>query len=266
MNATALEPVRWPLHRWIYASVVVFLVQVGLIWLLGERAKAPPSPVPFHTTIHLAADPWSVKQLADLPTLSDPTLFILPNLHGFSGAAWLNFKPQEYPRANWTEDPRWLALNQNALGETFMEFVATNVAQPLLIANQSMPKSIISDLTVPNPPVPAESQLRVEGNLARRPLLAPLALPAWPHMDLLTNTVVQTAVDVEGYPFSMILLSSCGLVQADEFAMNLVAGARFQPMAKQKRPRHEADALTWGKMIFQWHTLPPPNTNTTFQP
>jgi hypothetical protein len=261
MSGTALEPLPWPLRRWISTAVGVFLAQVGLIWLLGERAKAPPSSLPFQTKIHLAADPWSLKQLSDLPTISDPTLFVLPNLHGFSGAAWLTFKPQEYPPANWTEDPRWLALNQKVLGTTFMEFVATNVSAPLLIANQSMPPSIISDVNVPNPPVPTQSLCRIEGDLARRPLLIPPQLPSWPSMDLLTNTVLQAAVDVEGYAFSTLLLVSCGLKEADQFAMDLVTAARFQPLAKEKRSRDEANQLTWGKIIFQWHSLPPLPTN-----
>jgi len=258
MNAMALEPVRWPLHRWVYTLLAVFLAQVGLIWLLGERAKTPPSPVPFRTAIHLAADPWSVKQLADLPSISDPTLFVLPNLHSFSGGAWLHFKPQEYPLADWTEEPSWLALNRNTLGKSFMEFVATNISAPLLIANQPMPRPIVSDVNVPNPPLPAQSQLRVEGGLAWRPLMAPLELPSWSHTDLLANSVVQAAVDVQGHTFSTTLLASCGLKEADEFALNLVARARFQPMVKEHRSRDEAGQLTWGKMTFQWHTLPPP--------
>lgn len=263
MNTTALELAHWPLHRWVYTLLGVFLAQVGLIWLLGERAKTPPSAVPFRTTIHLAADPWSARQLTDLPTISDPALFVLPNLHSFSGAAWLSFQPQEYPLADWTEDPRWLALNPNTLGKSFMEFVATNVPAPLLIANQPMPRPVVSDLSAPNPPLPAQSQLQIEGDLARRPLVVPLELPPWMHTDLLTNSVVQAAVDAGGYTFSATLLASCGLKEADQFAMNLVARARFQPLAKENGSRDEADPLTWGKIIFRWHTLPPSGTNVS---
>jgi hypothetical protein len=266
MNATVLEPARWPLRRWIYSFLAVFLVQVGLIWLLGERVKIPPPPVPLRTTIHLAADPWSAKQLSDLPTIGDPTLFVLPNLHGFSAAAWLNFKPQEYPLADWTEEPRWLTLNPKALGQTFVEFMASNVPSPLLIANQAMPRSVVSDLNVPNPATAAQSQLRVEGDLARRPLVTPLELPPWPHSDLLTNTVVQAVVDAEGLTFSTTLLVSCGYREADQFAMNLIAGARFQPIAREKRSREDGEPLTWGKVIFQWHTLPLPASNASTTP
>lgn len=266
MNAAALEPVAWTLRRWIYTFVAIFLAQVAAIWFLGERPKTPALPVPFSTAIHLAVDPWSAKQLAELPAMSDPTLFVLPNRHGFSGPAWLTFAPQQYPLTNWTEEPRWLGLKQDDLGKTFLEFVATNASPRLLIANQSMPRSIVSDLNVPNLPGLTQSVLRIEGDLVSRSLLTPMELPSWPHSDLLANTVVQAVVDPQGYAFSTVLLASSGLKEADQFALNLVASARFQPGAKEKRPKNPADQLIWGKVIFQWHTLPLPTTNISTVP
>ena len=261
MSPVSLEPVIWTFRRWSYAFAMVFLAQIAAIWFLEDRPKNPPAPAPFRTEIHLAVDPWSAKQLAELPALSDPTVFVLPNRHGFSGPAWLTFAPQVYALTNWTEEPRWLGLKQEDLGKTFLEFVATNVSPPLLIANQSMPRSIVSDLVAPNLSGLTQSVFRIEGDLGQRRLLTPLVLPPWPHTDLLANTVVQAVVDAQGNPFSTVLLASSGLRDADQFALKLVADSRFEPMAEEKQPKHPADRLVWGRIIFQWHTLPPPTTN-----
>src|SRR5947208_15305920 len=96
MNAAPLETVRWPPRRWAYAIASVLLAQVALIFLLCERPHRLSRGPQFRTTITLAVGPSSEHTLAQLPTLSDPTLSALPNLHGFSGGAWLIFKPMEH--------------------------------------------------------------------------------------------------------------------------------------------------------------------------
>jgi hypothetical protein len=263
MSAGVYETVRWNARRWVYTIALVFLAQVGIIWLLGERPKDPPARLAFQTAIYLAVDPWAEQQLAGLPTMRDPTLFVLPSRHGFSGAAWLTFAPQQYQLTDWTEPPRWLELNQEQLGRTFFQFVATNVTPPLRIADKAMPRSIVTELSIPNLPVPTQSELRVEGDLARRRLLTSAELPSWPHSELLTNTVVQAVVDSQGHTFSKVLLASCGSKEADQFALKLVAGARFAPIRTEKPAQNSAGQLAWGRIIFQWHTLPPSAANAS---
>ena len=70
----------------------------------GEKCGSPSAAGRRSPVIYSPAD-----QAADLPGVSDPTLFILPNDHGFSGPAWMQFPPSIYafdppgrnPRVRW---------------------------------------------------------------------------------------------------------------------------------------------------------------------
>ena len=261
MNAASLEPVRWSPRRWFYAITVCFVAQAGLVMFLGKQQRDPPRLAPASTTIHLAVDPSATRHISALPLVSDPTLFALPNLQGFSGGAWLKCVPLEYRFSDWTEPPRWLALNTEELGATFSLFVSTNIAPPLLIADKPTSRLIGSDLFFTNPPVASSSQVAFDGELARLSLLSPLQLKSWRHTDLLTNTVVQLLVNADGEPVSATLVDGCGLAEADHFGLALATSAQFRPRSQGKTASDSAGDFTWGKMIFRWHTLPLAATN-----
>ena len=267
MNALPLETPPWSRRRWGYTIAGLFALQVVLVFFLGERERAYPPPASWPVAASFAADTRSAQFLATLPGLSDPTLLALPNLDGFSGAAWLRFAPLDYQPSGWSEPPRWLALGTEMLGRTFAQFIATNQPPPFAIADQPLPPLPRSEPNFPNDPLAPETQLRLEGTLALRPLAAPLELRAWAHSDLLSNTTVRAMVSADGFTQSTVLVGGCGLREADEFALRLAAAARFQPL-----PRHASQLLrdqppTWGSLVFQWHTLPLLLTNAaTGQP
>ncbi len=258
MNAALSDPPRWTPRRWLFCFSLAVLAQLVLLWVLGERPQPLPRPVHFPTSIHLAADPWSAQQLAELPTLPDPAVFALPSLNGFSGSAWLRFAPVEPPALDWTDPPQWLALRPEELGKPFAESVAAEAFPPLLIADKPRPQLIGSEPRVGIEPLPARSELYLEGDLAGRPLVAPPALPAPPHTDVLAPTEVQVLVNPEGDVVSTAVLASCGLKETDQLALKLAAETRFQPSGKEARGLALAEGLTWGKLIFQWHTVAPP--------
>jgi hypothetical protein len=189
----------------------------------------------------------------------DPTEFALPSLRGFSRAAWLTFAPGTYEMADWTETPPWLTLEAERLGRSFSRFVATNIAAPLLMADKAMPRLTVTEAYAKSDSTPANSVLRVEGELAHRPLLEPIPLRAWPSTDILLSTVVQLLVDADGRTLSATLLESSGLKEADDFALRSATAARFQPVPSSKpRPSWSAQ-LARGQMIFQWRSLAPPD-------
>ena len=268
MNAASLEPVRWSPRRWCYAITLCFLAQVGLVLFLGRPQKAPPLSPPFFTKTYLAADPSAARHLSALPLNNDPTLFALPNLQGFSGGAWLKCAPLDYHLADWTEPPRWLAVNTEELGRTFLVFVSTNVAPPLLIADKPTSRLIGSDLFITNHPVASRSQATFDGELARIPLLSPLPLKSWPHTDILTNTVVQLLVNADGEPLSVTLADGCGLTEADQYGLALARSSQFQPRSRRETATVAGSAadFAWGKMIFRWHTIPLAATNALATP
>ena len=107
-----------------------------------------------------------------------------------------------------------------------------------------------------------KSTFRIEGDLARRELATPLEIPSFPHGDILTNTVVQVCVGQAGLVFSPVPLSSSGSRTADQTALDLVKAIRFTPVApSDSSSSSDRTALTWGKIIFQWHTLELAATN-----
>jgi TonB family protein len=76
-------------------------------------------------------------------------------------------------------------------------------------------------------------------------------LPSWPYADVLAPSVVQAVVDAPGNVVSTVLLSPSGYDAADQRALELARAMRFTPSSH----------LTIGRMIFNWHTVPPPAMN-----
>ena len=265
MNAHTLEPIRWSRRRWCYTVLVLFAVELALVLYLGQRGATVPARPLFHTSVYVAADDWSQQQLRQLPEVSDPLLLALPSLAGFSGQAWLRFPSNDYAPPPRLEAPRWLALDENALGQTFSEFVASNQPPAPLTSDRPLPPLGRYEPNFPVDPPPQNSQVRIEGDLAQRPLLTPLAIKSWPHSEMLSNTTVQAVVDAEGFPVTVRLLTESGLRAADLHALELAADARFTPLSRAAKER-TVSPLTWGRLTFLWHTLPSPTTNLSSSP
>jgi len=253
--------VRWSPRRWGYAVAASWLIQLALLFYLGERPKRPAPRERFGASIELAADAWAAEQLGQLPTLSDPTLFALPSRQGFSGRAWLTFAPLQHHTAEWAEPPAWLELETQQLVRAFYEYVATNAPGPLLVADKPLPRMGWVGTPVPSVPLRDRSECHTEGGLAGRPFLTPLDLPSWPYGGILSNSVVQALVDREGRTLSATLLPpGSGLPEADQYAVQVAAGARFRawplPAGEDR-----FQPLAWGKLIFRWDTIPVGVTN-----
>ena len=261
MNGHALEPVRWSRRRWLYTVAALVVAQVGGILYLGERIRPGPPRPPFSTAVHLVLDDWSRQQLAALPGGSDPTLLALPSLRGFSGAAWMKFSSPDFRPPDWTNAPHWLPLRESSLGRAFAQFVATNQPPPLPLAHKPLPPPR-AEPNFPNEPLPQFSRLRLEGEIVNRPLLKRLELRSWEYTDMLSNTTVQVVVDADGRTLSARLIASSGYAKADAFALMTTTGARFQPRADGEGGK----GLTWGRLVFLWHTLPIPVTNLSSAP
>jgi hypothetical protein len=297
MIPAAAEQRPWSGRRWGWAIASVLAAQLGLVFWLGERGPIharPPAPGP---TLRLAgspSDPWPAllhptpsaleaqtryaKALQEWLALTDPTLFALPRREGFSGQASRNLPLQqvrplkwsavpEWLRVpEWTEEENWLRLPLAQLGTHSNRPAGTNLPMFTQLCALTQPDMALPDL----PPwvlPPRRSQLRIEGELARRRLLVAPALRSWPYTDLLTNSLVRMAVRPEGTPeFFTLLLSGSGLKEADEYALSLARAVRFEPMAGSGPGTEPAPTplpqLTWGNLVFEWHTVPPtPATN-----
>ena len=245
------------------AIALVLAAQAGLILWIEERPQTSLPPANFPAAIHLAMDERSALRLSELPTFTDPTVFALPSHRGFSGRAWLRFTPPGYELTDWSEPNRWLELDTDSLGKAFSRFVAANQSPPLRIADKPAPKLPLDELTVPLLPMRTNSECRIQGDLAQRPLLAQPALAPWPHTEILNNTEVQLFVNAEGFAVSTVLLAESGSRAADQHALELARGTRFTPVRGPTggKPPHDPTQLTRGKMVFVWHTRSVPGTN-----
>lgn len=248
------KPARasWPLSRWLMLIALVCAAHVGLLYMFGARKQIVPRHVTDAPTLKLAGDS------DELLALNDPTLFALPHPGDFVTAMWSRAPVVEPPTNRWTEAPRWLPLSANGLMTVFNRFMQTNCFAGY--TNEFKPPLKLSTPAPPIEPALAQaSTMRIAGDLTRRRLLTPMDLPSWPFADVIAPSNVQLLVDAAGNVVSAIVLPSDNSLEAlshydaaDQCALELVRTARFAP----------ASHLTIGQMIFTWHTVPPPATNS----
>jgi hypothetical protein len=245
----------WSRQRWWLVVTLVFVGQLGLIFWLGNEGPAPPRPIGPSPVLRLA-DEASTELLA----LEDPTLFALPHRVSFSGRGWMNPTSLPSPSFEWSEAPRYLSLPAKRLGLGFDDALESHrwvgVQPPAMPAPEVLPADI-----PPPTGLPDHSMLRLSQSLAARRLVSHIDLPSWTNADLLTNSVVGVMVDAQGRTFPGVLLSSSGATPADTCALKEAGRARFAPL-KNSGPQASdpLKGLTWGVLIFEWHTLPPRRT------
>jgi hypothetical protein len=257
MTAPLAEPRPWHRRRWWLFTALILAGQVGAIVWLGDWTPVrvrPPAPAP---RLQLAGN-----ASAELLALNDPTLFALPHWQGFSGPAWLDAKPSKPEPLEKPEEPHWLPLAVQDLGAALSGLAQTSVTD-------SLPRVGLTtaDLALPEPAPLAmpldHSSIVLDGDLVRRQLVTALELSSWTNADILTNSIVRLAVDAAGRPVSAVLLAGSGNRAVDDQALARARSARFEDLrgTGPVPPAGPLPDLTWGEMIFEWHTLPPPATN-----
>jgi hypothetical protein len=237
------------------AVALVFAVQLAIVFWLGHLPPVTP-PRPPSATIAYLGDARS-----ELLTLQDPTLFMLPHTNNFSGAAWLNIPRQSFAPTDWNEPERPLNLAAEKLGASFTAFMETNPSpqfQPDLGSEGRLIEQGVSAMRS----IPAASRLRVQGELAKRRLLTPVQLPPQTNSDVLRNTEIQLLVDALGNPFSPVVVSSSGSKDVDDLALtNFAKQMRFEPIKAAAPGTVLPDIMTFGKLLFEWQTMPLAPTN-----
>jgi len=258
MTSAVVEGEPWSHRRWWWVVALVFGVQAAVILLLGERGPVkprPPAPVQTLRFLQNVSSEWLA--------LNDPTLFALPHRQGFSAGAWMTIPSVGDHPFEWVEEPDWLRLAAAGLGVMGSGLQETNLSPGIRIPPMPAPDLPVPEL-LPATPLAEHSRLRFEGPLADRRLLTPFQLPDPAFSDILTNSKVQMVVNAQGRPVSATLLSPSGLPAADESALAFARTARFEPLAGAETDRVPSDStitrLTWGILVIDWRTLPPPPT------
>ena len=259
MTAVSVESPPWSGRRWWGLVMLVFGVQLALIFWLGDTSLVGHGPGPQAFTLKLAG-----SASAELLALNDPTLFALPHRQGSVGPASPATSRPDAHAFQWPEPTNSLRLAVDPLGAVFSHYIETNEVNALQLPALLKPTPTLSSL--PPPAVSAErSTLLLEGDLAPRRLITPLSLRSWTNLDILANSVVRIAVDAEGRPVAPTLLSRSGSSQADQYALEQARAARFEPLRRNPADTapHLAADFRWGTMVFRWHTVPQPPTNAS---
>lgn len=227
----------------------IFAVHIALIFLSGEKKAVVPRAVTNVPKLQLA------NEADELLALNDPTLFALPSSKDFAVAGAFKLPEVKPPLFRWTEPPRWLPLSADGLGTALGQFMQTN-----FLAGPSFdfkPAPQLSSPVLPAETLLAEnSTVRLEGELAQRQLPSEISLTNWPYANVIAPSIVQLLVDPAGHVISAVLLPPGGgfgsadqYSAADQRALELARNARFAPATRS----------TVGRMIFNWHTVPPTN-------
>ena len=254
MTSASLELRPWTGRRWWGIIALVFTVQLGLIFWLGSRNPIYPLPPRSAATLSLG-DPAPT----DLQAFNDPTLFILPHPEGFSGPVWGKTYRPEFRPFEWSAP-----ANHFPLAIERLSTVLNQLFQASDFPAVQLPAQAEAAPTLPNvPPLPVfpnQSALLLEDGLAQRRFLAMPALKPWPSPEILAPSVVRVGVDASGRPVSVTLLSRSGSPAADQYALDQAWAAQFEPLnGSSVGPLLEPAAqLSWGRMIFRWHTVPAP--------
>ena len=259
MTFARIELRLWSRRRQWGMVGLVFGAQLGLIFWLGNTVPIHPRPAAPGLAFRLAG-----SDSAELLALNDPTLFALPHRQGSAGPASLGTPRTESPSFQWPEPANSLFLAVDELGASFNRFIQTNAFDSIQLPANPEPSLTLPDRSPAAVP-PEPSTLRLEGNLARRRLITPLALRSQSNSNILANSVVQIVVDAEGRPVSPpALLSGSGDAKADQYALEQARAVRFEALRRNPAdaaPNPAAD-LSWGRLVFRWHTLPKPPPDT----
>jgi hypothetical protein len=259
MTMVGAETRRWTRRRWLAAVLGILALQVVAVALLVRPMAPPPIRPGFATRVSLVP-PNATEVLFESVGLVDPALFALPSIHGFS-AAWLRYPLLDPPSAVPSVAAEWLRLTPESLGGQLTRYLAENTLRPPLLVEEPLPPLPRYEASVISERVAVASRLRVVGDLTARPMLDAIVLPSWAHSDLVSNTVIRASVDASGLCFSAAIVARSGLASADDYALHLIEGARFQPAMPEKDRSAARHELTWGTFVFLWHTRPISGTN-----
>jgi hypothetical protein len=234
--------------KMILLTALVLAAQIGAIFALHTReslrVKLPPllrGPFGGFATNSVGSE---------LEDLIDPMAFAGAHERGFSAHAWLKRPHMELPLSNSIPPP------------TFLSFHRPPGQLPGENPFRGLPPQLPFVQFAISNDQPQESKLEVQGGIASRPLLTKIVPPIQFGSEAMSNTVVQLAVQADGFPFTSRILVGSGSRGADLTALQLTREARFAPLPLNQR---QSNSLQWGELVFQWRTEPPPSTNAPAQ-
>jgi len=249
MKGVIKERSSWPRGRFLGVVGVLTVLQAGLIFLFGDHSASQPMSSARTVRFRALGASVSEDQLMRQYFVGDPAVFPLPNPHGFSGRSWLDQQPPAYPAENQLQPPCWLPLDTFRLGTNFQGLPPGYESILLDLAQQPAPREQALPLFLSQERIATQSGFRLEGGLRDRLLGAAPVLTNWPSPQLLSNSIVQIAVDAAGEVVVTRLKSRSGWDPADADALAKARALRFRPSP--------SPGTRWGEAVFQWQTVEP---------
>lgn len=262
---------------WILGVIAMFLIQAAALHWGVVQVQSIRQPAPTKERFFMSLGRDLPEGLDTFARVASPTLFALPSLEGFSGSAWLRYGTPRESESLPADNPVYLEIDTNRLGEPLRNFASSMRPPTLDVGDWSVAWREIFPLDVPPSPV---SRLSVQGNLAHRRILNAGDLPTWPFPDVITDSTVSVWVDEDGRVLSAVLIEPEGRVftalqaassrspDADRFALAYVQQMRFAPH-RSKLPQPvlpDTEAAESGTIVFRWASVPVVSTNKAVFP
>lgn len=248
--------------KWLAWTVLVFLLQFSVILTIGTCYQDPPvkESSEFQVVLALSAGMDQTSSRILVTHQTDPSLFALPHLEAFSGAAWAAFPETGF---HWDPalggKPEFLKSRSNELGTVFLE--KAELSDPATLDIQSPEK--VSSGKGPESIIEFANWLEFKGSLSERRLINFLELPVWREAGLIGPTRIELTVDAAGRVISASLLTpGSGYKMADEWALSGIRAARFNPLSELESAPDlflngnnqdiSGNNLVTGQAVFHW--------------
>ncbi len=260
MTFEAVQSRTWSPLKWTVVIACILALHAGLFLWFARPPAPTPRPPPAALAIYAPA-----VQSGQLPAANNPLLLVRPDIHGFSGPAWLQIPPLTNNLEVSNPAPYLLELQSARLGSAITRALSNTLTRRFEVARRPELDNLNYFPPV-NDTAPASS-LTILGALAGRALAPPVLKPQSADF-ILSNTVVQIVVDAEGNVFTPpVILKSSGSADADAYALDLARSLPFQPLSRvpgQSPPN--PFTLADGRLVFRWQTVPKPAPDTAEPP
>ncbi len=257
MSVCEADP-GWSRRTWSTWLAGVLVFQVAFVMLLSAR-RDPVRKASQERAIGIQSWVGTPLESVVLEALGvgDPSLFAVAHRHGFSAGTARLPAPEVPVMESILEPPYWLSYPQARLtngvakgsGEIlgWVEGGTVERAAPDFSGLRSVVESL-------------DRQTRVwfEGELAGRSLREKVNVAPLLHSEVPQASVVQLGVDSAGLPQSVRLLSSSGVVGADQEAVRSARAFRFKPVGLEGSG---AAKWMWGSAVFAWQSRGLTETN-----
>jgi hypothetical protein len=243
----ATDASRWTVGRWMTLIVGIFSLQFGFLYIVSERPLSVTELRGPRIIARMLPGNLTEERLSQTFFTSDPLLFPLASQHGFSGSGWMTMQRPTYELPDEIEPPRWLDLRAKTLGLVVPPEPKAEL--PFKLGHETSPQTEALPVFVPKVAARTNSVVLVDETLKNRAIGLPLTLPARPSTKVLSNSVVDIAVNGGGEVVARRLALSSDSKEADHDALQRAKLLRFRPL--------NAVGTIWGQAIFQWETTEP---------